>query len=333
MTKQRTDPIAVIEAAYSLERDPQSWINRLVEAAHPSLDHGQGLFAYEYDLRDPQHLVAGAQAYKHVHAGLESAGRAYMNGSSEALNRIFHPRVPFFGTGSDLLGRAAAEVPETRPVVEQGMADGVAAVAAVGDGRGVLLGAVLASGQRLEPRLRSTWSRITMHIAAACRLRCALLNRATFDPVPDAAAILDPEGNVQHAVGGAKSRSARESLREAALRIDQARGALRHDDSERALALWRALVEGRWSLVDHFDSDGRRFVIATKNAPRATQPLCLTRRERQVAVLAAAGHANKLIAYDLGVSEGTVAATLSRAMQKLGVRSRTKLAMLMRDSL
>jgi DNA-binding CsgD family transcriptional regulator len=84
------------------------------------------------------------------------------------------------------------------------------------------------------------------------------------------------------------------------------------------MALWQAMVEGRWSLVDHFDSDGRRFVVAHRNDAAVPDMRGLTWRERQVAAYAALGHANKLIAYELGLSVGTVGQHLATARAKLG---------------
>ncbi len=331
MSKRRTDPIAVVEAAYSLDQDPQSWLERIVELAHPSLDHGLGVFAYEYDLRDPAKFLLGSRALKGVDDEMTAGADTFTRSLPAEVNRALYPRTPYFATATERLGFDPTKLPKAAVALQTGMTDGLAATGAIGDGRGVVVGAALGSGRRPDPRLRDTWSRITMHLAAAYRLRCALREGASFDPLAEAAAILDPQGTVQHAVGPAKHGDARELLREAAVRIDRARGALRHNDAERALELWRALVDGRWTLVDRFDSDGRRFVVAVKNAPRLTKPLRLTQRERQVVTLAAAGHANKLIAYELGISMGNVAATLSRAMQKIGVRSRAALAALMRD--
>jgi hypothetical protein len=44
--------------------------------------------------------------------------------------------------------------------------------------------------------------------------------------------------------------------------MDLARGRMSKRNPERALQLWRALVDGRWSLVDSFETDGRRYVVA-----------------------------------------------------------------------
>ena len=48
----------------------------------------------------------------------------------------------------------------------------------------------------------------------------------------------------------------------------------------------------------------------------------LTRREYEIAVLAARGLANKEIARELGVSDGTIKLHLHKVYRKLGIRSR-----------
>ena len=101
---------------------------------------------------------------------------------------------------------------------------------------------------------------------------------------------------------------------------------LRREDPAAAVDLWRGLVAGRWSLVDHFDTDGRRYLVARRNDPRALDPRALSDRERQVARFVALGHANKLIAYELGISEASVATHVRRAAAKLGVDGRVQLA-------
>jgi DNA-binding CsgD family transcriptional regulator len=88
------------------------------------------------------------------------------------------------------------------------------------------------------------------------------------------------------------------------------------------------LATGRWSLVDHFDTDGRRYLVAHRNDPPLDSPNALTLPERQIAGYAAMGHSNKLIAYELGLAESTVATHLDAASLKLGVRSRADLARL-----
>jgi DNA-binding CsgD family transcriptional regulator len=88
------------------------------------------------------------------------------------------------------------------------------------------------------------------------------------------------------------------------------------------------LVAGTWSLVDVFDRDGRRYVIAQPNAPVVPPVTRLSSRESQVVACAALGHSNKLIAYELGLAPSTIAAHLARATAKLGATTRADLVRL-----
>jgi DNA-binding NarL/FixJ family response regulator len=96
-----------------------------------------------------------------------------------------------------------------------------------------------------------------------------------------------------------QKRSARESLEQAA-RIFQTLGA----------PLWLAKARSALSRV------GARSGTASD----------LTATERQVADLVAAGRKNREVADELFISVKTVEANLRRVYQKLGVRSRTELA-------
>jgi DNA-binding CsgD family transcriptional regulator len=84
-------------------------------------------------------------------------------------------------------------------------------------------------------------------------------------------------------------------------------------------------VFDRWTLAEHVDTDGKRFTLAVDNRPAPPSLELLSEREVQVVLWAAAGHANKVIAYELGLSASTVRVLLSRAAAKIGVRTRTEL--------
>jgi DNA-binding NarL/FixJ family response regulator len=58
----------------------------------------------------------------------------------------------------------------------------------------------------------------------------------------------------------------------------------------------------------------------------------LSPREREVMLFATKGFANKQIARELGVTEGTVKLHLHRIYQKLGIKSRFALAVLAKKS-
>lgn len=97
------------------------------------------------------------------------------------------------------------------------------------------------------------------------------------------------------------------------------------DADEQARERWGELVAGRWSLLDHFDVGGKRYVIAIRTATPVDRRADLTPREREVCALAAHGHRDKGIADALRVSPALVARALSRARAKLGLRSRVEL--------
>jgi DNA-binding NarL/FixJ family response regulator len=121
---------------------------------------------------------------------------------------------------------------------------------------------------------------------------------------------------------GAECARTRTELSEAVHRRERARSKLRRLQPEEALSEWCALVAGRWSLLDEVEADGRRFIIARRNPVPAPPLATLTPEQAQVVGFALLGHSNKLIAYELGLTESGVAMRLSRAAHKLGARSR-----------
>jgi DNA-binding CsgD family transcriptional regulator len=96
-------------------------------------------------------------------------------------------------------------------------------------------------------------------------------------------------------------------------------------DAEQTGARKDILAGARWTLVDAFERDGSRYIVARENEARASDLATLSRRERQVVGLARLGRTNKEIAHALGVAHSTVRVLLVRAARKLGVASRSEL--------
>jgi DNA-binding CsgD family transcriptional regulator len=84
---------------------------------------------------------------------------------------------------------------------------------------------------------------------------------------------------------------------------------------------WKGLIAARWTLLDVTEKDGRRYLVARQNRPRARGDKELTEREQEVVACAAMGHHNKLIAYNLGISHSTVRVLMARAAGKVGAHS------------
>ncbi len=101
-----------------------------------------------------------------------------------------------------------------------------------------------------------------------------------------------------------------------------ARGLVLKSDSAESLAQCLAAVAagGRW-----FDREA--LAQARDRLQSIGGAATLTRRERDVARLVATGQRNRVIGNTLGISEGTVKMHLHNVYAKLGLESRTQLAM------
>ena len=171
---------------------------------------------------------------------------------------------------------------------------------------------------------RKRWPLMTSHLAAGLRL-CSMAGAFSLDS-STIEAIYDSSGKEYDLRQGAQEHASRETLRRAVRTIEQVRTGAGRRDSDEALQKWEGLVAGRWSLVDRFDTDGRRFVVAIKNEPRHPDPRGLTSRERQVAEFVGLGQSSKEICYTLGISQSAVTNSIARIQRKLGLSSLAELA-------
>jgi DNA-binding NarL/FixJ family response regulator len=328
----KVDWIGLAERAYALEPSEEAWLRGVAEKIHGHLgnDFGTSAGIWEHgDDRSPTHLFS-----------------VYPDGSD-------HPRMTFGArvalavlwpedwlralwrtdlvctSGLEALGEegyrgyrryderwSAQRVLERTGIswADWGIRDARRVLAVTPGGPRVLVLAPLRRAARTEPALRAHWARAMVHVAAGLRMRRRLARARAED---DGDAVLTLDGRLHHAEGEAKEPALADALREAAVRIDRARGKLRREDPEGALAMWQGLVEGRWSLLDRFERDGRHYLVARRNDPGFADPRALTKQERVVLGYAAVGWANKEIAYALGVAPSTVGTLLSRAMRKL----------------
>lgn len=317
------DAIEIVEAAYDLTGDTRAWLTRLLECAGPRLDRGLGTGIALFDSRnariDPATLVI-----RGLDPALVADMRALEDRERDSLQTIAGRPMQLM-TATQALGLTVAEARSFAPMNAlrpHGVHDVLAAFAMNPCRWWVQIVAPMPDTTRPTRGESATWGKLLAHVAAGARMRDVLA--AGPAAIEAGEAILSPSGAVQHAEPAAQSTGARESLRDAAKAIDRARSKARADDNE-ALELWQGLVSGRWSLVDWFDSDGRRFLVARRNDPELTDPRGLSLRERQVLAYAAMGHSLKMIAYTLGLSGSTVSLLRKRGMRKLGVSTHAEL--------
>ena len=322
-TKQTGDWIAVLEAGYSLDGDDGAWLTGLLECVAREQWPDRFSAAFTFELGASGVVVGDIRAHGPPH--LYDRVRASMDGASaEGLDRAFRSGHVVSTISELVFSQFPADEAMFKTVNADTAPDILGVVVHSGDGRGVLINLVLDEPRASTLAERRMWTRCAAHIGAGLRLRTMAAGMASLDAAP-IEAIFDAGGKLHDARQAATSKTARERLRQAVLQIDQARSAAGRRDSDAAMGAWEGLVSGRWTLVDRFDSDRRRFVVAVRNDPRFPDPRGLSLRERQVAEFAGLGRSAKEIAYLLGVSAASVENSLRRAQAKLGLGSRLEL--------
>jgi DNA-binding CsgD family transcriptional regulator len=321
----KTDAISIVEAAYDCDGDTGAWLDRLLEHAAPKLDRGFGVAVSTYaPNKGPEDMAFGTRGMR---PGDLDAMLAMTVANADIFHKIFSPAAPSMaphGTASATAGLTEEEARSWPGYVQYlhplGIRDIVGVMARDVSGHAVFLSAPIPDLRRPTRLERATWGRIAAHISAGARVRRAVAKLVTGDLAEGADAVLSSSGSLLHCEKGTQGLDNRDALRRAAKAIDRARSKARANDDE-ALELWQGLVGGRWSLVEQFDSDGRRFMVARRNDPQVTDPRALALRERQVLAYVAMGQPAKLIAYSLGVSQSSVSTTRRTAMRKLGLET------------
>jgi DNA-binding CsgD family transcriptional regulator len=325
----RFDVIGAVEACYASAADDEAWLSGLLDAVSP-LARGRGAHAQVYRLGAGGSLGVESVLWRDLPPDLpELIGQWTRSAPPELMRRHYSPSSPVDYCLKSL--RRLGAPPEVERVVVRTferlrVKEQAGIFGADVGGRGV--GLFINVPQELPlfaPRIVHRFRGLAAHLTSGVRLRHAFGD--SDNEAPGAAgsqpeAVLDPAGHALDASGPARDRAARVSLGEAVRLMERARGRLRRADPDEALQLWRGLVDGTWSLVEHHDTDGKRYLLARRNQPGVREPTALTRNERSVLAFAAMGHQNKYIAYLLGLSPSAVTSHLRSARRKLGLSSR-----------
>jgi DNA-binding CsgD family transcriptional regulator len=298
------DPIDVAETAYDLAGDDRAWLARVLAAAAPSMDRGLGVFACFFELTETEEVHFRDPVYRGTDSAVGVAFQPLRERLEPSLVRRLFVYGPAVASLLDLLGwgyLSKDEVELGRSALKQAGCRDLLSVRVYDElhRQGLLLVAPLGRKKRAAAPFVTRWERLSGQLAAGLRLR------RMFD--------------------SSEASGADVALREAAAAVEAETGRMRREPPERAIALWRGLVSGKWSLVDHFDEAGRRYIIARRNDPQVRDPRALTERERQVALQLSRGLGNKQIAFALDLSVNTVAHHVRRVQRKLGFESRVEL--------
>lgn len=341
------DILAALDRAYAADApDDEAWLRAVAEALRPVLDSGHGIHAFLLDARDPHAMRLSTPVAVGLEADWEARWPAdwwepfMLNAPSRSLHTMLtHSacnysvhlwdavtrKVPSFRPHLETHAAPRVPVPEPRRVMRYPDSLNLVAADATGLGCAFAANRTHPAAAPLPRALARTLSQLATHIAAAYRLRH---QRAEADALALSEAVIDHHQRVVHASGEARSNWALGAIRDAAVAVARARPAPGEPGPGRpdaAIEAWHSLVAGRWTVLDHFDRDGRRYFIARPNAPEVRSNPTLTERERQVLGALALGHSNKLIAYELGLHPSTVSNHLASAAAKLGAGSRVEL--------
>lgn len=322
--------LAIVEAAYQVELSDAAWLEGVARACLPLLDRGLGVCAFEFQHypSGPPTILSGkmlgmseelAAVYPRVFASLtpDVQARPFRHGPCTTASRMMGGSTQL--KGHDVMQRFSHKF---------GLHDSIWVTAAEPSGWGCGLHAGRPTLTSLSRTEVTRWARIASHLGAAVRLRRRLARAGGTTDVPALApadAVFSPEGRAEHADGDAKQPPALERLRASVLEMERVRRKPSRAGGASSLERWHGLVDARWSLLDHFESGSKRYIVARENQPQPPGVAALTLRERQVVAYAALGHDNKVIAYDLGIAHSTVRVLMARAAAKFGVQNREQL--------
>jgi hypothetical protein len=312
MVERRADPIGLVEAAYD-DLPEAPWARNLLDAVLrlvPGVPAGASGGVYRVEGGGPGAAFATTRLASSLPADFAlpspSAGKVGTSSELRAATSGLPARsgAPGDPARGDPAARGDPDAP-THP-------DAFHCTAIDAEGKGLIVASLLANPIRLDRSVKARWMLLGAHLAAAERLR-----RGRHLPAIDEC-VLSVAGRIEHAEGDAKDVRVCERLRAAAFARDKARTRAVRSDADGALALWRPLVGGRWSIVDRFERGGRRCVVARRNEPAPATPCELSLRERQVFAHLAQGDAMKIASYALGIDASTVSVIVRSIARKLG---------------
>ena len=318
----QADGISIIEAGYNLEGNDSQWLKRVLDQAAPLLGRDTNPLGWTFHCT-PTTFNLGSFSEGTPKALTHLARMSHTLATEKSLDLTYRTGT-VIATASELVFPRLPDMHKMfKNLLKSRMRDLLVINCQSGVGSGASIGVLLKETSKATDQEKRRWPQIAAHLGAAMRLRniaAALsLENSTIE------AVLESDEDVYDARGPAKDRDARATLRTIVRRIEHSRTREGREDVDEALANWEGLVSGRWSLVDYFDSDQRRFIVAIKNDPAYPDPRGLTPRERQVAEYVGLGRSSKEIAYTLGLSESAITNCTARVQDKLGMASRTEL--------
>ncbi|MGZ3408366.1 MAG: hypothetical protein ACXVAN_18075, partial [Polyangia bacterium] len=258
------DLLEVLEAGYRLDGDDRQWLDRVARAVQKQIDPRRvGVISFLYELSSAGKVTpSNLLSYDVPEPFATICGSIPTGLPPWYVRQTFaqHPCASAVNTGT-ARARALSRMSMKQAFSSIGWRDLLVINGLDPTGQGVYVAAARKGARPLPRPFVARWTRVAVHLASAWRLRRTLRD-ATARHVDSAEAVLGPDGRLAHARDQARAREARQSLVRAARAIEGARTRRGRRNADRAVAEWTGLIAARWSLVDHFDSDGKRWLLA-----------------------------------------------------------------------
>jgi DNA-binding CsgD family transcriptional regulator len=312
-----------LEALYRWDASAEDWLRSLCAPLLAMVPAGLWAQLYEYDVSDSAFQRGALVTHRAPPSISEHFRRYSAHLTPEAIARWY--RASWVTTVRSYPYRSTGEGTDALAELERetGTADVLVVNGLDASGRSATLNVGISEVRRLSENDLRLLRRVASHLAAAARVRRRIMadTPSPTEPTAGAAAVFSAEdgGRLLHAEVGADGREQREWLTEAVRRRESTRA-----DKQRGqpLAAWQPLVDTRWTLVDTYESNGARYIVARENRAEVRSLDALSERERQVVAGLALGQSTKEIAYGLGIDASTVRVLLQRAATKLAVTGR-----------
>lgn len=333
---RRNDLIGIVEACYRLDTSEEEWLQEVAEALESVIRPEFGLLAYYMSdsSRGPRFtnpVFAGADSSLNMLDRLKSMA-ALLDGRDVRRKGVLkwaqlklYRQVAKVVMNAPASAVTLADVPRVGPkwlyTLGAPVSDVYCLLSRDIDGPAVAFMGGLGTVRKFSASERRSFQMLSAHVKAGRRLRQRIRGRSVSELLDSAedspteqtdAHVLTSGSDLQDALGAHQ-----ETIKTAQMR--------RNGRDVEALTAWTTLVQGYWTVVQHADTDGKKFVVAHRNPEHARDPRGLTQMETRVAGLAVRGFSDKLIAYHLGVASNTVTTHLRRSAQKLRLGSRTAL--------
>ncbi len=306
------------DACYALDCSDDEWLDALAVEGRAFLDYGLGVAAWAFRKDEWIGELPKGVAPELGEAMLREA-QCYTN---EEMVEIFMGGRALSATERLARTQGLDEHHTGSNFGPLGVKDVHGLTVSDSAGQGVALAGLSPRVLRAPPQQLARLERLGAHMLAGYRLRHALRK---ID------AILEPDGRPLHAEGEARDAVNRDALSHAVRAFDRARSQRSGSDADESLNAFEGLVAGRWSIVQSFESDGRRYLVAIQNQPAQMAVAAVTPNEAHALLLRAQGLAYKIVGYELGLSESATHYLVQQGMTKLGIGRETDLPLIFRQ--